>query len=300
MEVTGPILVEISVRELEAHIRNLEGVRHPESAPQAHEAAAQYVWERLQASGCKMEAVFFKEGDRTYRNICGVQAGRLEPDQYLVVMAHFDTVSNSPGADDNASGVAALLELARVFQYHPLSQSILFCGVDLEEQAVEGEQGTPILRGSRALAAYFKENGWQIGGVVNFESVAYAGDEIPQSTPENLPIQLPEAGNFIGVIGNEKSIDLVRGYCGVIDEHQIPLPYLPMVVPGNGELLPDTRRSDHASFWDAGYPAVMLTDTANFRNPHYHQPSDRLETLNLNFLREVCRAAGALVLKMAG
>ena len=243
MEVTRSILDEINVRELEAHIRNLEGVRHPESAPQAHEAAAEYVWERLEASGCKMEAVFFKEGERTYRNICGVHPGRLAADKYLVVMAHFDTVSNSPGADDNASGVAAMLELARVLQHRQISQSVLFCGVDLEERAVEGEDGSPILRGSRALAAYFKENGRQIGGVINFESVAYAGDEIPQISIENLPFQLPEAGNFIGVVGNEKSVDLVRGYCGVIDEHQIPLPYLPLVVRemGNCWRIPAAR-----------------------------------------------------------
>ena len=83
-------------------------------------------------------------------------------------------------------------------------------------------------------------------------------------------------------------------------QYQIPLSYYPMVVPGNGEVLPDTRRSDHAAFWDQGYQAIMLTDTANFRNPNYHQPGDTLETLNLAFTTEVCRAGGALAIDMAG
>jgi hypothetical protein len=71
------------------------------------------------------------------------------------------------------------------------------------------------------------------------------------------------------------------------------LPLVPLVVPGNGELMPDTRRSDHSAFWEEGYPAVMLTDTANFRNPHYHQPTDTLDTLNLDFMAAVADAVTA-------
>ena len=72
-----------------------------------------------------------------------------------------------------------------------------------------------------------------------------------------------------------------------------------LTVPDNGELLPDSRRSDHAPFWDEGYPAVMLTDTTNFRNPHYHQATDTLATLNLEFAAKVCRAAAGVVLDLA-
>ncbi|HEY5626347.1 MAG TPA: M28 family peptidase, partial [Nitrospira sp.] len=75
---------------------------------------------------------------------------------------------------------------------------------------------------------------------------------------------------------------------------------LELAVPGRGEALPDVRRSDHAAFWDAGYPAVMLTDTANFRNPHYHQPSDRVETLCLPFLEGVIDTVVASVEALAG
>ena len=95
-------------------------------------------------------------------------------------------------------------------------------------------------------------------------------------------------------------MEMVNGYIQIIEQYKIPLPHLPLVVPGNGEMFPDVRRSDHASFWDMGYPAIMLTDTANFRTPHYHQPSDVIDTLNLSFATEVCRAAGGLVMRMAG
>jgi hypothetical protein len=78
------------------------------------------------------------------------------------------------------------------------------------------------------------------------------------------------------------------------------LPYFPLVVPGNGEILPDTRRSDHAPFWDLGYKAIMVTDTANFRTPHYHQTSDTLDTLNLDFAVNVCRATAGLIMELAG
>lgn len=78
------------------------------------------------------------------------------------------------------------------------------------------------------------------------------------------------------------------------------VPVVPLVVPGNGEALPDTRRSDHAALWDQGFPAVMLTDTANFRNPHYHQPSDRLDTLNVEFMEQVVRGVVAAARRWRG
>jgi hypothetical protein len=102
------------------------------------------------------------------------------------------------------------------------------------------------------------------------------------------------------VIGNTASAELAAAFIRAADRHQPDLPKVPLVVPGNGELFPDTRRSDHASFWDQGIPAIMLTDTTNFRNPHYHLPSDTLETLNLDFATAVCRAVAGLIGELAG
>jgi len=289
------IIQEISRGKIETHIQKLEGIRHPVYAPKALEKAAVYIWENLQAYGLEMSWHHFTEDDQSYRNILGLHPGTQQAEKKVIVLAHFDTVAISPGADDNASGVAAMLELGRVLSQFSFEKSVLFVGVNLEEQKIDGEQGSPFLRGSRALATMAKDEGWEIEGVVNFETIAYAGENIVQKAPKNMPFEMPKIGNFIAVVGNENSAEMVQGYAGVIEEYQIPLPYLPLIVPGNGEVLPDTRRSDHAPFWDLGFPAIMLTNTANFRTPHYHLASDTLETLNLPFATEVCRAGGGLV-----
>lgn len=300
MDEIKEIIKEISKVKIETHIKNLEGIRHPVFAPEALEEAESYVWENLESYGYEMSFHHFNDDGKPFRNILGLHKGTQRPEKRVIVIAHFDTVSTSPGANDNASGVAAMLELGRVFRKHTFKKSILFIGVNLEEQRVDGKKGSPICRGSKALAAHARANVWEIDGVVNFEEIAYAGDEITQSTLENLPIEIPEIGNFIGIIGNEKSAEMVNGYIEGIVKHKIPLPYFPLVVPGNGEMLPDSRRSDHSPFWDHDYQAIMLTDTANFRTPHYHKPSDTIETLNLDFATEVCRAGGILVFEMAG
>jgi len=101
------------------------------------------------------------------------------------------------------------------------------------------------------------------------------------------------------VVGNQHSANLVQGFIKSIEQNEIALPYFPFVVPGNGEILPDTRRSDHAPFWDLGYKATIVTDTANFRMPYYHQVSDTLETINLEFAANVCRATAGLLINLA-
>jgi Zn-dependent M28 family amino/carboxypeptidase len=213
-------------------------------------------------------------------------------------MAHYDTVAETPGADDNASGVAVLLELASILQPLRFERTIHFIGVSLEENAQDNdpESGT---RGSRALAAFISENDWQMEGVVVLESVAYAGESVVQSAPAGIPVHVPEVGNFIAIVGNDTSADLVRSFTEAVEGLHPPLPHLVLTVPGNGELIPDSRRSDHAPFWDLGYKAIMVTDTTNFRSPHYHRPSDTLATLNLEFAMNVCRATAELLLKLA-
>lgn len=289
----------ISIDRIKSHIQSIEGIRHPVTAPEALQQSANYILKTLTSLGYDLSDHCFNDGGSSFSNVIATRRGTLYPDQRVIVMAHFDTVSTSPGADDNASGVALLLELATIFKEARFEKSIQFIGVNLEECSDEGCHGKGT-RGSRALAKFAREQGWDIEGVVVLESVAYAGASYGQLIPPGIPIETPEAGDFIAVIGNENSTGMVQKFCAGVDRHGIPLPCLPLVVPGNGEIFPDTRRSDHAPFWDQGYRAIMLTDTTNFRNPHYHTPSDTLETLNLVFAREVCRATGALVMELAG
>jgi Zn-dependent M28 family amino/carboxypeptidase len=216
-----------------------------------------------------------------------------------MVVAHYDTVPASPGADDNASGVAVLLELATILEPVQYDRTVQFIAVNLEEHQSEGPMEETALFGSRALATHAREQGWEIEGVVVLETIAYAGETIVQKAPEALPIELPEFGDFIAIVGNEASAGLVGAFVQATERYQIPLPVVPLVVPGRGEILPDTRRSDHSAFWDQGYRAVMVTDTADFRNPHYHQPTDTLDTLNLPFAARVCRLVGGVVLDVS-
>jgi hypothetical protein len=283
---------------IRSHIKALEGVRHPMTAPDALERAADYITESLRSLDYEVSEHRFTDNGGLFRNIIATRPGIKRPHERVIVLAHYDTVAGSPGADDNASGVAVMLEIARVLARFTFERTLHFIGVSLEENEHDNEpcSGT---RGSRALALHARENGWNIEGVLVLESVAYAGENIVQTKPAGLPVPIPEVGNFIAVVGNERSKKLIDGFALAVERYRVDLPFVGMAIPGNGEQLPDSRRSDHASFWDEGYKAIMVTDTTNFRTPHYHRPSDTLETLNLEFAAKVCCASAGLTLDMA-
>ncbi|MEZ4600035.1 MAG: M28 family peptidase [Syntrophotaleaceae bacterium] len=294
------LLAEISTARIKDHIAHLEGVRHPQAAPDNLEQAALYIETCLRGYGYDVERQPFFDNGEEYRNLLATLPGSEQPEKRLLVVAHYDTVAVSPGADDNASGVAVLLELARVLHNSGPALTLQFAAVNLEEnERLDPPTGSG-LRGSSALAKHAADQGWLINGVIVLESVAYAGPQAVQTAPKGLPLEVPETGDFIAVIGNTLSAGLVQSFLQAADRHQPDLPKLPLIVPGNGEVVPDTRRSDHAPFWDGGYPAIMLTDTTNFRNPHYHTPGDTLDTLNLDFATAVCRATAGLILKLTG
>jgi Zn-dependent M28 family amino/carboxypeptidase len=285
------------VDRIRGHIRALEGVRHPLAGPEALDRAADYIAACLATLGHEVTEHHFPDNGRLFRNVIATCRGHGRQDERVVVMAHYDTVAGTPGADDNASGVAVLLETAALLTQFRFERTIHFIGVSLEENANEDKPGTGT-RGSRALAVHARENFWNIEGVVVLESVAYAGDKIVQTLPAGVPVPVPAIGNFIAVVGNERSKDLVEGFSRAVARQGGKLPHVPMTVPGNGESLPDCRRSDHAPFWDEGYRAIMVTDTTNFRNPHYHRSTDTLETLNLDFAAKVCQATAGLVVEL--
>ncbi len=288
----------VSIDNIRSHIRALEGIRHPLAAPEALERAANYITETFRSLGYEMDEHRFLDKGRPFRNIIATRSGLSRPQERVVVLAHYDTVAGSPGADDNASGVAVLLEIASVLAEFRFERTIHFIGVNLEENESIGDPNSGT-RGSRALAAYARENDWSIEGVVVLESVAYAGDFVVQNVPAGLAIPVSEAGNFIAVVGNVRSRELTEGFVRAVERYRVDLPHVVIEVPENGELLPDSRRSDHAPFWDNGFKAIMVTDTTNFRSPHYHQPTDTLETLNLEFAAKVCCATVGVILEMA-
>ncbi len=294
---TDEAVPAISQERIARHIRSLEGVRHPAAAPAALAKAQDYIEENLRSLGYHVVLHPFTDGGETFHNIIATRTGCSLPGKRVLVLAHYDTVAGSPGADDNASGVAVMLELAAALAGLIPERTLQFVGVNLEENA-EPELSGSGLRGSKALARHAREEGWDIEAVVVLESVAFAGASVVQEAPAGLPVEVPATGSFLAVIANERSHPLAARF--VQGAGRAVLPVVPLVVPGNGELFRDTRRSDHAPFWDAGFPAIMLTDTTNFRNPHYHGAGDTFETLNLPFAAAVCRAVAALLTELAG
>ncbi|HEY9623318.1 MAG TPA: M28 family peptidase [Crinalium sp.] len=268
---------------LQAHLKQLVRDRDPYLATEGHFYVQEYIRQQFAQWGT-VESFELDVTGRTYRNwilnLPGAAAPSDPQSPLLLIGAHFDTVLGSPGADDNATGVAVLLELARAFATQPLRYPVRFVAFDLEEYG---------LQGSRQYAAYLQQQRQPLRLMLSLEMLGYC-DRTPHSQqyPSGLKYFYPDRGDFIALIGNLKTIpDLVRLSRTIRKAGRTPCEWLP--AGRKGLLVPDTRRSDHAPFWDAGYRAIMVTDTANLRNPHYHQASDRLETLDLDFLTGVCQ-----------
>jgi Zn-dependent M28 family amino/carboxypeptidase len=155
--------------------------------------------------------------------------------------------------------------------------------------------------GSQAFASRLKAEGRELVGAIILECVGFAKSEAgTQQAPPGVPITVPTQGDFLAIVGNEASRSLVNRLEQEAQLHVASLKTLSLVVPGQGKAMPHTRRSDHASFWDRGYPAVVLTDTANFRNPHYHRETDTMDTLNIEFLSKVVTTVTATAIQIAG
>ncbi len=203
----------------------------------------------------------------------------------LVVGAHYDSTAHTPGADDNASAVAALVELARWFGPRlknaatPFKARVLLVGYDLEELGVVG---------SSAHAARIFRDKLPLLGMISLEMLGYT-DSRPgsQNLPEILRPYFPNIGDFIGLVGNRSASRLIQE----LHQGMRAIPNLPsefLSLPDDtGHSLPETRLSDHSPFWDHGYPAVMVTDTSFLRNPHYHRSTDTPDTLDYPFLARV-------------
>ena len=257
---------------------------------------AHYLATQFSKSGWSTNSQLVSAWGKVYRNVVATkypgrrrQGEELSP---LLIGAHYDTLSGSPGADDNASGLAVLLEVASRLRARLLARPVWLVAFCLEEQD---------RLGSQAFASRLKAEGRELAGAIILECVGFARSEAgTQQVPPAVPIAVPTQGDFLAIVGNEASKSLVLQLEQDARQHEPRLKTLSLLVPGRGEAMPHTRRSDHASFWDAGYPAVMLTDTANFRNPHYHRETDTRDTLNLEFLSNVAATVTATAIQMAG
>ncbi len=281
---------------LRGHVAALEGVRHPTAAPERHRAARDYVATELCALGLPVELVPFTFRGRTHHNVVATVSGRDPRRPRLLVGAHYDSTPDTPGADDNASGIAAMIECARLVAPRARDAGVEFVGLDLEEQ-----QTTTYRVGSRRLARERRARGEALAGALILEMVGYR-DPTPgaQIVPPFLGIDVPRTGDFLAAVGDTRSRALLDGFVAAARAAVPELPIVPYRTRLRGWLLPLTRLSDNASFWDARYPSLMLTDTAFLRNPHYHRASDTSATLDFDFMAQVTEATAGAVAGLAG
>lgn len=282
-------MIDIELDRLQIHLKTLV---HPRPSGSAKlESLRSYVADQLGHFGWAVRQHEFETVSEIGDQLAGTQLIATLPgsvpkaDQWLCVAAHLDSRPETPGADDNATGVAGLLEIARCWpDWKPeRGAEVELVVTDLEEHG---------MLGGAEHARLWLVRPERLIGMIALEMIGYC-DQRPntQALPKQLVGKYPTTGNFIAVIGNQDSTTLIEQFGNGLKE--IPdLPVETLQVPENGNLLQATRLSDHSPFWDAGFPAVMITDTSFLRNPHYHRGSDTIETLDLNFLGQV--TAGCL------
>ncbi|UCF88115.1 MAG: M28 family peptidase [bacterium] len=207
----------------------------------------------------------------------------------MVLGAHFDTVMGTPGADDNASAVAVMLETCRLLDdVTGEPPAVLFVAFSTEEPPSFNTS----FMGSRVFVRSLERDGLKVKGALVLEMVGYYREE-PGTQKIPLTVKwmgFPDTADFIAIVGNGRSRSLVKSLSEAIKGSNCGLPVQDLTIPGSGYLLPESRLSDNVSFWDARIPAVMVTDTSFFRNPHYHTHRDRPETLDYEKMGQLVMA----------
>ena len=277
-------------KQLKKHLQTLtmtigeRSVRYPENL---HKTAA-YIQSVYKDMGLVVNSETYDYHAYKVVNIITEIASGSIPSRRYLLGAHYDSVSGTVGADDNASAIAVQLETARhlkaMLDSDGFDLAVKFVSFALEEPPAYGTR----YMGSRVHAKKARALQEKIDGMICLEMVGYTCHE-PGCQRYPFPLKFlgyPEKGNFIGIVGNLKSRDFTKAMVTEFQNNH-ELPVVKLSVPLNGWILPSVRLSDHASFWDQGFKAVMITDSAFFRNPHYHLPSDTMEKLDYRFMAEL-------------
>ncbi len=266
---------QVSADKLLNHIQKLNFQRY---TTKERSLTRTYITTELRKLGWKPKLEKFSEGV----NIFAERPGTNKAAKAILVGAHYDTVALSPGADDNASGVAVVLEVTRLLGSRPTSRTLQLAFFDKEEAG---------LLGSRAFVSKTARL-QNLGGAIVMDMVGYACYTSGcQKYPTGLPVTPPsDKGDFLAVVGDTEHLPLLNAFQNsqmlpsTAQNKQESMPaILTVPIPFKGLLTPDTLRSDHAPFWYQGVGAVLVTDTANLRTPHYHKPSDVPATIERSF-----------------
>jgi len=245
------------------------------------EKTADYITSELRGYGYDVSIQSYRAEGRVYKNLIA-EVKRIKTwGRVLLIGAHYDTVTVTPGADDNASGIAGLLELARLLRNHSFEKTVQFVAFALEEPPFFKTK----LMGSYVYARSLKEKNITLDGMLCLEMTGYFSEE---RESQHFPLPFfkwfyPDKGNFIALVSNLQS---KRFLLKVKDAFKRGT-NLPLESISTFSIVPGVDFSDHWSFWKFDYPALMVTDTGFYRNPNYHSIGDTPETLNYEYMAEV-------------
>ncbi|MBI3011304.1 MAG: M28 family peptidase [Candidatus Omnitrophica bacterium] len=255
--------------------------------------AAAFIETSFTEAGLEVHRQGFTAEGNAVANLEAALAGTEHPEEIVVIGAHYDSVDGSPGANDNATGVAAVLALARAFAGARASRTLRFVAFVNEEPPYFQ---TPVM-GSLVYAARCQAGRERVVAMLSLETIGYYADARgSQSYPFPFQFFYPSQGNFIGFVGNLASRGLLHDVTGSFRRHARH--------PSEGiamwESIPGVGWSDQWSFWQQGYPGVMVTDTAFYRYPHYHTPGDTPDKVHYDRLALVVAGLEQVVADLAG
>lgn len=286
---------EVELRDrLREHVWTLAGQIGERNLwrPEALAASADYIEKRFRESGYDVVSQDFVVAGNTVRNLEAQLAGSGLADEIILLGAHYDSVLGSPGADDNATGTAAVLELARLLAGKKLARSIRFVAFVNEEPPFFQTDDM----GSRVYARRARKRGEKIVAMLSLESIGYYSDaKGSQGYPFFFRLLYPSRGNFLGFVGNIPARRLVHQSLQSFRKHAA-FPSEGVAAPG---WIIGIGWSDHWSFWKEGYPAIMVTDTALFRYEHYHSMTDTPDKIDYARLARVAGGMAQVAIDLA-
>ena len=281
----------VDQRALERHVRMLAVTLHPRSVDNLTnlDLAADYVLEQLRATGAETAEQFVEADGKQFRNLIARFGPRAGP--VVVIGAHYDSCGDTPGADDNASGVAGLLELARLLAAKPPAHAVELVAYTLEEPPYFRTDSMGSVWHARSLSEVKRE----VRLMLSLEMIGFYRDEPKSQSYPLAPLKLlyPDEGNFIAIVAPFGDFGATRRvkalFRGATDLRAVSI-NAPSFVTG-------VDFSDHASYWRFDMPAMMITDTSFLRNPNYHGSGDTPETLDYARMAKVMRAVHAVAME---
>jgi Zn-dependent M28 family amino/carboxypeptidase len=283
---------------LKLHVDRLAGLIGPRTLARPHSISATLDYLRGQwlDMGWQTTEETYDVSDTSATNLIVEHAGTSQANEIVLLGAHYDTIPATPGADDNASAIAVLLEVSRLLREHRGRRTVRFVAFACEEMPYFHSDSM----GSQHHACQSRMRGDHIIGMLCLEMVGYYRDDvgsqkIPATIPKAFRRIFPRRGNFLAAVGNLSSWRLCWSFRRGFKHGTRRLPLFSIVLP---EIVHEIRLSDNRSFWDQGYPALMLTDTSFLRNPHYHLSSDTPDTLDYERMTEVTLGVASAVKRL--